>query len=501
VRLVVGLTVGVTGGLHGQCPDGAPPPCARPARVAAPPPNSVAVLYFSVRDTSDAYLADGLTEEITTSLGRVRRLTVKVPSAVRRTQRASGDDVRALGRALGVHWLVDGSLRRSGAQLRVDVRLVDAGRETAAWSQAFTRATTDLLAIEADIAREVATGIAGTLAPEERTTLARPAVNPEAHDWVLRGNFYLAQRTQQAALRAVAAYQQAIRLDPGYADAFGRLADAYSLFHNWSWAFPGLGTDSLLARAEAAARRALAIDSNSAVAWFAEGAQRVERFGLTLDGVVEALGRSIALDPRQPEAFHLLGITLILLGNDSAGVGALTQALSLDPERAITLCWLGIERFHERRYREARRWYDSALAVAPSFPLALSRRAAVRVFLGDTAGARSDAREGVRASRGDTLLALSMLAYTEAVAGDSAAARRHVRLVAAARDILEEATARAAAALAVLGDTDGALALLERARRNAFLRYYLGNPDMDPLRSEPRFQRLAAALQAPGAQR
>jgi hypothetical protein len=125
----------------------------------------------------------------------------------------------------------------------------------------------------------------------------------------------------------------------------------------------------------------------------------------------------------------------------------------------------------------------------------------VRVFLGDTAGARSDAREGVRASRGDTLLALSMLAYTEAVAGDSAAARRHVRLVAAARDILEEATARAAAALAVLGDTDGALALLERARRNAFLRYYLGNPDMDPLRSEPRFQRLAAALQAPGAQR
>jgi TolB-like protein/lipoprotein NlpI len=491
------LAVCATARLEGQCPDGTPPPCARPARIAAPPPNSVAVLYFDVRDTSDAYLADGLTEEISTSLGRVGRLAVKVPSAVRRAQRASGDDVRALGRALGVHWVVDGSLRRSGSQLRVDVRLVDASSETAAWSQAFTRATTDLLAIEADIAREVATGIAGTLAPEERSTLARPAVNPQAHDWVLRGNFHLAQRTQQSALRAVAEYEEAIRLDPRYADAYGHLADAYSLFHNWSWQYPGLGTDSLLARAEAAARRALAIDSSSAVAWLAEGSVRMERFGLTMDGVVEALGRSIALDPRQPEAFHLLGIALVLLGNDSAGVGALLHALSLDPERAITLSWLGIERFHERRYAEARRWYDSALAVAPSFPLALSRRAVARMFLGDTAGAVADARDGVRASRGDTLLALSMLAYVEAVTGDGAAARRHVRAVAAARDIVEEATARAAAALAAAGDKAGALDLLEQARRNAFLRYYLGNPEMDALRSEPRFQRLAAELQAP----
>jgi hypothetical protein len=72
-----------------------------------------------------------------------------------------------------------------------------------------------------------------------------------------------------------------------------------------------------------------------------------------------------------------------------------------------------------------------------------------------------------------------------------------VRAVAAARDIVEEATARAAAALAAAGDKAGALDLLEQARRNAFLRYYLGNPEMDALRSEPRFQRLAAELQAP----
>ena len=482
-----------------QCPDGTPPPCgARAVPSVAPTPNSVAVMYFVTRDTSDAYLADGLTEEITTSLGRLGRLAVVVPSAVRRAQRVRGDDVRALGRALNVQWVVDGSIRRSGDHLRVDVRLVDAGRETEAWSDAYTRATTDLFAIEADIAREVATGIAGTLAPAERTTLARPAPNPVAHDRVLRGNFYLARRTQADAVRAVAEYEQATRLDPSYAEAFGRLAVAYVLIHNWAWQFPGLSRDSVLARAETDAHRALALDSSSAVAWLAEGAERMERFARTMEGAVPALGRSVAIDPRQADALHLLGVAQVTLGHDSAGITALMQALALDPGRAITLAWMGIESFHLRRYREALRWYDSALAVAPAFPLALIRRAAARLNLGDTAGALDDAREGLGASQGDTLLALSMLAYVEAAAGDSVLAERHLRPVAEARETLEEGIGRAAAALAVLGKKDAALTLLESAPRDVFLRYYLGDPDLDPLRTEPRFRRLEAELRTPG---
>src|SRR5437660_5453459 len=93
--------------------DGSPPPCGRPAARPAPPAaNSVAVLYFEARDTVDAYLADGLTEDLTSLLGSVPRVQVKSPGVVRRAQRASPGDAPAIARALGVPYLVDGNLQR-----------------------------------------------------------------------------------------------------------------------------------------------------------------------------------------------------------------------------------------------------------------------------------------------------------------------------------------------------------------------------------------------------
>ena len=132
------LAVCATGILRGQCPDGTPPPCGglTPRGVAGPPATSLAVLYFETRDTIDAYLADGLTEEITTSLGAVARLQIKSPSAVRRVQRANPGDLRAIGRGLRVFWLVEGTIRRAEGQLRVSVRLVNASNEISTWSTA-----------------------------------------------------------------------------------------------------------------------------------------------------------------------------------------------------------------------------------------------------------------------------------------------------------------------------------------------------------------------------
>ena len=122
--------------LPAQCPDGSLPPCGpRPQPRAAALPTSIAVLYFEnlSRDTADAYLADGLTEELTGRLGDVERLRVSGRSAVRRAQQASGDDLAAVGRALNVRYLVEGSLRRSGAQVRVSSRLLRASDGVRVW--------------------------------------------------------------------------------------------------------------------------------------------------------------------------------------------------------------------------------------------------------------------------------------------------------------------------------------------------------------------------------
>src|SRR5207247_2376822 len=95
----------------GPCADGSPPPCARPATRSGPPAaNSVAILFFDARDTADAYLAEGLTEDLTSLLGSVARVQVKSPGVVRRAQRASPGDAPAIARALGVRYLVDGNV-------------------------------------------------------------------------------------------------------------------------------------------------------------------------------------------------------------------------------------------------------------------------------------------------------------------------------------------------------------------------------------------------------
>ena len=497
--LVWCLAVCATGNLKGQCPDGTPPPCgARPARVAAAPAaNTVAVLYFTTRDTSDAYLADGLTEDIATGLGRLApRVEVKAPSSVRRAQRENAGNLRGLGRALGVRYVVDGGLRRTPAGYRVSVRLVSAQDETTAWGQTYDESSAGLLDLPVGVTRAVAEAMGGSLAPAERTSLAaRPTRDPAAWEHVLRGNFLLARRTQEDAQRAANEYQEAIGLDSTYVDAYGALGTAYALAHNWSWSFPGLTQDSLLDRAERAADRALALDSGSATAWAAVGQTRFEREPLRLGSATVAFRRAIALGPRRADSYHHLGIGLLLQGEDSEGVAALRHAVALDPERPITLTWLSHAAFRERRYDAARLWLDSATGVSPGFPYALSSRAVVRTYQGDTAGARRDALEALRASRGDSLMAIATLAWIEAVGHDTAQARRHARAVTTAPGaVLDEALAWTAAALLALGDRGAALALLERCQRNAFLRFYLGYEAFDSLRVEPRFQRLVAAL-------
>jgi tetratricopeptide (TPR) repeat protein len=278
-------------------------------------------------------------------------------------------------------------------------------------------------------------------------------------------------------------------------DAYGALGDAYALAHNWAWHFPGLSQESLLVRAERAAQRGLALDSGSAAAWGAEASALMERNALTLEGVVPVARRAIALDPRRADPYHVLGITLLLRGDDSAGAATLTQALALEPERPITLCWLANAALHERQYAVAKRWADSALAIAPDFTYALGRRAISRTMLGDTAGGLRDANDALRTARGDSLLALSTLAWVEGVTGDTAAARRHARIVTTAPgSVLDEATAWAAAAFVALGDTDAALAALESAPHSAFVRFHLGLEVFDPIRDDPRFRQLVELL-------
>lgn len=483
--------------LSAQCPDGSPPPCSRP--VTAPPPTSVAVLYFDnlSGDTADAYLADGLTEELIVRLGRIDRITLASRTAVRRYRGRSIDNPQTLGRTLGVTYLVNGSVRRSASRLRVTVELVRAATGLRIWGDQYDRMDADLLAVQADIAEAVATPIAGRLAPGERASLAaRPTNSPAAFDHFLRGNHYLLQRTPRSLSQAIEAYAAAGRLDPGFVAPLARSAFAYAVMVGSGLGYRGLAPESLLARGFRAADQALRRDSATSDGWTAWGFLTALREAQGFGSARAALERAISLDPRNAESHHMYGTVLLFSGHDSAAGVAARRALALEPDRAITLHGLGVNAFAGRRYGEARLWLDSAIAVDPAFYRSYAFRALVRLQLGDVVGARRDAAAAVQTGAGEALLGQGALAMVEVRAGDTLAARARVeRLLSEAPSPTPWAGVQGwhavAGALIALGDHERALDYLEQVRpRGPYLWFWLSTPEFDPIRQHPRLQRL-----------
>src|SRR5438093_533303 len=396
---------------------------AQPAPV--PLPASVAVLYFESPDSADAYLADGLTEAIITRLGRVERFTVKSRNAVRRFRGTSTDDPAALGRALGVTYLVSGSVRRTGQRgLHVSVELARAATGVHVWGAQYDRGDRALQAVEAEAARAVATALGGALAPAEQTALApRSTPDPGAYDHFLRGNYELAQRTPRAVGRAIQEYQTAARLDPGYTPALARVALGYALFLDWGWPYAGLAPDGVLGRGEAAVEPAQTHDSGSADSSMASGFFSTFRNPRTFVGVREALQRAVVLDERNAEVYHQYGMALLWLGQDSAAAEMYHQALAREAERPITLFNLGRVALRQNRYRDAQRWADSTLAFDPAADYGYVLRALAELRLGNHVDARVDAETAVRLHAGFRVPAEAVVALSALQAGDSGRAR------------------------------------------------------------------------------
>jgi len=506
------LAVCATGTVRSQCPDGTPPPCGAASRLLAaaraPETNSVAVLPFENvrRDTADAYLGDGLASSIATSLAQVPRLSVRSPGFVRRVSQSGVHDERALGRQLDVRYLVEGEYQRGGQRIRVAVRLVTLPSGTERWGDAYLRPSADLLGVQEEIAREVATRIAGALLPAEtRALAARPTHNPAAYDLLLRGNFHLAQRTPAGVRRAIDAYQAAARLDSTYADPLARVAYAYGLVLSYDWDF-GLSRDSALALGVADAERAVRLDSLSSDAWLARGLLLTYLKPATFDGVLPSLERAVRLDPRNVEAWHQFGTQQQYLNDPAGSDTSLRRAAALEPDRAVTLTNIGTGLELAGRFDEARRWCDSALALSPGWAYGLAARMRIAIAQHDTATARATATALGAITAPDAVPAvMAAVARYDAWRGDTASAReRAERAVAAYGGNPRELWLGmpAAMALAEAGEADRALDLLERLQPHGVVMHLLlRTSGFDPLRANPRFARLFAETAPPGAPR
>jgi len=491
--------------------------------VQAADTRGLAVLYLDnlSRDSTDAYLVDGITEELIARLGQVERLAVPSRTAVRRFRGRPIDDPAAIGRNLGVLYLLTGSVQRAGSRLRVRMELIRAADGGLVWNRPIDLEEGDVLALTDLIAQPVAREVVGQLAPEDLTLLTkRPSQSREAYDHYLRGNFYLTRRTSEAdGRRALEEYQAALALDSLFSAPLGRMGLVYGIYASFPWIDPGPGMDSMMTLGLAAANRAIELDSSGADGWLARGFLLTPAFDdpdawrgfavaplLMNSGsicrvripdcraeAVRSLARAIQLDPKNGEVWYQYGRSQL---GSPAGDSALARALELAPDLAQAAWIIGLRSLRTGDLGRALRFLDSAIVLGRRGLNMYGLRAEARIAAGGLAGAQADIDSVARlvtdsvsgVYHGYLEVALAARRGDTALAGSRAQAL--LRRFPPQRTGRRSIWLGLAAALTTVGDTGQALTLLERAvARGEYVRV-LPNPVWDPLRQNPRFRRL-----------
>jgi eukaryotic-like serine/threonine-protein kinase len=458
-----------------------------PAPAAANGDRSIAVLPFGnlSGDTADLYFAAGMTEQLTGALAEVPGLRVASRTAAL-ARAGDAADPRALGRALGVATLLEGTVRREGGRLRVSARLVGAADGLTLWSRTFEREASDVFAVQDSLTAAIVGAIrerfGGALAP---AITRRGTLDLEAYDLYLRGRFLFERRGEDALRRAVAHFQDAVRRDSLYADAWAGLADAYGVLPLYA----AVSADSVLPLALAAATRAVALDSTLATARASRGS--LLNAAWRWEEAEADYRRAIALDPDYATAHQWLGEHLLVRGRVEEAVGSLRRAAALDSVSPIIAASygaaLGVAGDATAALRQARR----ALALDPALAAAQFFLGAVYLYAGDPAGAIAELEPGFGAGEGP-VVGRGLLGYAYGVAGRARDARRLMATLDGTRSGTGDASAIARIYLG-LGDTDSALAWLDRAaaaRDPFFASESMAAPIFDPLRGDPRFAAL-----------
>ncbi len=466
-----------------------PPPIISSLR----PDRSIAVLPFEnlSHDPDNAYFAAGIQDEIITRLSKIADLKVVSYTSTQRFKNAP-DDVPGIASKLGVANILEGSVQRTGGQVRVNVQLIKGATDAHLWADTFDRQVTDIFAVESEIAKTIAATLQAKLTGSEQAAIAtRPTENTEAHQLYLRGRFFWNKRTGQNLVKASDYFNQAIAADPKYTLAYVGLADAYLLMPLYGAGAP----NDCYPKAKTAISKALELDDQSAEAHTSVG-QLCCYYELDLPRAVREFQRAIELDPNYPTAHQWYGSSaLVSLGRFDEAIAEVKRAIELDPLSFVINIDMGNTLFRSRHYAEAIEQLRKTLEMDPSFYYAhwnLGLALAGDRRFGDAIAEFKKARE-----LNDNPSMLGFLAYAYGMSGNKTEAekiRDELKALSGQRYVSEFSFALADLGL---GDKEEALLRLEKAYENhagETLRFIRVDPLLDPLRGDPRFQAIAEKI-------
>jgi TolB-like protein/DNA-binding winged helix-turn-helix (wHTH) protein/Flp pilus assembly protein TadD len=461
----------------------------------APAIRSLAVLPFESlsNDASQDYFADGMTDELISDLGQISALRVISRTSVMSYKRAR-KPLPEIARELNVDAVVEGTVLRSGNEVRITAQLIEASADKHLWSQSYEGELRNTLALQNDVARAIADQIRINLNPQEKAALKKVrVVNPEAFESYLKGRYFWNKRTAQGLSVALAYFNQAIGEDPTFAQAYSGLADTYALLGDWQYAV--MTPKEALPKAKASAIKALELDSalgeaHNSLAFCLDG------FEWDFEAAGKEFQRAIELNPNYATAHHWYAWHLGLLGQYDDALAEMRKAENLDPLSLIINSDLAELLLIAHSYDESIRQSRKTLEMDPNFALAHNQlgQAYLQKQMYDPAIAELE--KAVQLSAGSPTCEAN-LARAYAASGSRSGAEKLLSDLKKRSNPSASLASEIAMIYAALGNRDQAMNWLEKGYEERFNPGVLLRPGFDPLRSDPRFETLVRRIGLP----
>jgi len=444
-------------------------------------------------DPEQEYFADGMTDQLITNLAQISALKVISRTSAMR-YKGTKKSLPEIARELHVDAVVEGAVMWVGGRVRISAQLIEAPTDYHLWAASYERDLRDVLSMQEEVTRAIASEIRVNLSAQEQARLAstRP-IDPEAYRLYLKGRYYWNKRSLEGFRKAIEYFQQATAKDPAYALAYVGLADTYTYFSFFDVVPPR----EAMPKAKAAAARALEIDNRLGEAHVSLG-----YVSYMYDWDWPAAGKhfeqALTLNPAYSRAHTFYPFYLSSLGRSEEALAVAKRSLDLDPASPAVNHSLAVQFYFARQFDQAIEQAHKTLELDPNFAISYELLGEVYVSRGMYREGLSELEKYSALSRGRAM-SLALLGYAHARLGERSQALRMLEQLEATSKERYTPAFSFAVVDAGLGEKDQAFAWLEKAygERTSRLGYLKVEPLWDPLRPDPRFADLVRRIGLP----
>jgi TolB-like protein/Tfp pilus assembly protein PilF len=454
--------------------------------------NRIAVLPLVniAKDPADEYFTDGMTEELIATLSRIAELKVIARTSVMR-YKGSNKTIEEIGQELQVENVLEGSVRKSGNQLRITTQLVNVSTQEPIWSMDYDRQLEDAFAIQRDIAQKIASSLRVEIMGDEIRGIERRATaSAEAYSLYLRGRYFWNRRTENELQKSIEYFREALKIDPSYPLAYVGLADSYASLALLEFVKP----IEAYPKAKQSIEKALQLDDSSAEAHATNGQIKFQ-YDWDWAGAEAEFNRALQINPNYSVGHHYNADYLKAMGRFDEAIVEIKRAQELDPLSLAINTGVGHVLYLSRRYDDAIEQYRKTVELDPNYMQARLWFGRPYLQKGMYDEAIAEVKEAVRLS-GNSTVSMATLGHVYASAGRKDEALK----------ILDQLKQRSkeqyvpsywiATIYNGLGDKDAAIEWLERAykEKSSWLAWIKVEPRFDALRKDPRFRSLVQRM-------